>query len=397
MALVFPSPSEIADQYLTILKNIRPEVDIKKTDSDWWIRSRVVGGVVSGLYADQSKIADDAFPQSARSSALSKHLFLYFNRDFNPAQPADGPVLVRGVVGSVIPAGTELVYGPTGNVYQTIDAVTLTDVTGIVQVQSVLDGQSQNLISGAEFTFSNTPAGLEPTAVASDNIADGRDVESKDEAAAAILNRIQQPPAGGTANDYQTFAKSADASVVNASVVRFLFGLGTVGIVITAGTTDVDAALNSGAPVVREPSQALIDQVQAFVEAKQVLTDCVHVMGPNTVTIDVDVRVRFSDGNEDTLDASSGLSYGDLVRREVKRAIYKTPPGGRRFGNQGFLLASEIEEVIDLGLSNTSYDTGVYAQILSDRQVMDLSLTGVNRLIDSREIIEPGTINILSF
>lgn len=397
MALIFPSPTDIGDQYLQILKTIQPDVDISKEDSDWWIRSRAHGGVVSGIYADQRKIADDAFPQSSRHEALSKHLKLYFNRDFNPAQPADGNVLVSGTPGSSIPLLTEFVYGPNGNTYQATSLVTLTGPTALVPVQSVNSGQSQNLLAGAALTLSSPPAGINSTATAATNIADGKDAESDDEAAAAILNRIQQPPAGGTANDYATYAKAASPSVTGAAVVRYLFGLGTLGIVITSGTSDIDAALNNGDPVIREPSDALIQTVQNYIDAVKVETDCVHVMGPNTVSLDVNVRCRFATGDESTIDSGTGLSQGDLVRREVKRAIYKTPPGGRRFGASGYVVASEIEEVIDNGLSAEPYNTGTFAQILLDRQVDDLSPTGVNRLVASREIVEPGTINILSF
>lgn len=397
MALLFPTPTEIGDQYLTILKTIKPEVDISKTDSDWYIRSRVHGGVMSGAYADQRKIADDAFPQSARREALSKHLKLYFDRDFNGAQPADGFVLVSGTPGSTIPLLTEFIYSPNGNAYQATSAVTLSGPTALVPVQSVNTGQSQNLLAGAPLTLSSPPGGINPTATASTNIADGKDAESTDEAAAAILNRVQQPPAGGTANDYANYAKAASPSVTGSSVIRYLFGLGTLGIVITAGTSDIDAALNNGDAVIREPSDALITTVQNYIDAVKVETDCVHVMGPTPVVIDVDVLCRFVSGDENTIDETSGISQGDLVRREVKRAIFKTPPGGRRFGNNGYVVCSEIEEVIDNGLSSEPYNTGVYGQILLDRQVKDLSPTGVNRLIGSRELAEPGTINILSF
>jgi uncharacterized phage protein gp47/JayE len=397
MALTFKSPTECADDYLTILKTIRPEVDISKEDSDWWIRSRVHGGVVSGIYADQRKIADDAFPQSARTEALKKHLELYFNRDFNPAQPADGFVLVSGTPGSIVPQLTEFTYVPNGNIYQSTAPVTLSGPTALVPVQSINSGQSQNLLSGASLTLSSPPAGIDGTASATGNIADGKDIESDDEAAAAILNRVQQPPAGGTANDYENYAKEASPSVVNAAVVRYLFGLGTLGIVITSGTSDIDAALDNGDAIVRSPSPALVTEVQDFVDGKKVLTDCVHVIGPEVINIDVTVKVRFLSGDENTIEPNTSLTQGDLVRREVKRAIYKTPPGGRRFGNNGYVVASEIEEVIDNGLSDEPYNTGVYAQILIDRQVEDLSPTGVNLLIASGQLAEPGTINIVSF
>lgn len=397
MAINFQNPSEIGDQYLTILKTINPKVDISKTDSDWWIRSRVHGGVMSGVYADQQMIADDAFPQNARHEALGKHLQTYFNRDFNPAQPAEGPVMVSGANGTPVPAGMELTYGPNGNVYQVTDDVTLTGPTAIVNVQSVNAGQSQNLLAGAALTISSPPAGLNSSAVASAAIADGTDAESDLEAATAILNRIQQPPAGGTANDYETYAKQASPSVTSAVAIRYIYGLGTVGIVITAGTSDIDAAINAGDPVIQTPSDILIGEVQNYVDAVEVLTDAVYVMGPNLAVQDVTVKVRYSSGDGSTIEPNTGLSQDALVQREVQRALYKTPAGGRVFDNIGYVVASEIEEALDFGLSAESYTTGAYAQILLDRQVEDLTPTGVNRMLDKREIVTPGAINVISF
>lgn len=397
MALVFYTPTEVADQYLTVLKTLKPEVDTSRQDSDWWVRSRVHGGVMSGIYADQRKIADDAFPQSARREALQKHLNLYFGRDFNPAQPAIGDVLVTGATGSFIPAHTEFVYEPNGNTYQSIIDVTLTAATGFVTILSVASGQAQNLLEGALLTLSSPPSGIDSTATAATNIADGKDEESSEAAANEILDFVRLPPAGGTKADYARFAREADPSVTDATVIRYIHGLGTLGIVITAGTTDIDTALNNNQAIVREPSNQLVQQVQAYVDSQKVETDCVEVFGPQVISVDVEVKVRYASGSNATVIADLGLTQEELVQREVKRAIYKTPPGGRQFGASGFLVASEIEEVIDVGASALPYTVGSYAEILLDRQVQDLSVTGPNLLISPYQIVEPGLITVVEY
>jgi len=183
--------------------------------------------------------------------------------------------------------------------------------------------------------------------------------------------------------------------VVDVNVLRYIYGLGTLGIVFTAGTTDVDEALDNGDPIVREPSQALIDEVNDYVQAKKVLTDCVYVFGPSVATQDVTVRVRYSSGDGTTIPSGQTLTQEELVIREVKRAIYKTPPGGRRFGASGYLVLSEIEEVVDLGLSALPYTEGNYVQILLDRQIDDLTASGANRLVLDTDIVEPGLISVV--
>lgn len=243
--------------------------------------------------------------------------------------------------------------------------------------------------------LSSPPAGVSSIAVALTNLSDGRDLESNDEAATRILNRVRFPIAGGTVSDYQQWAVEADPSVIEANIIRFIFGPGTVGVVFTAGTTNIDEALNNGDAVVRVPSDDLVDTVTTYIDAKNPLTDCLTVLKPVLVSVDVTVRVRFVDGGLNTVPSGQTLTQEQLVQREVKRAIYKTPPGGRRFGATGFVVASEIEEVIDQGLSAAPYTEGEFVQILIDRQVDDLSSSGSNRTILDTELAEPGTITVV--
>jgi uncharacterized phage protein gp47/JayE len=397
MAIKFKTPEEIANEYLTYLKGLKPEINRDQQDSDWFIRGQVVGGVVAGAYADQRKISDDAFPQSARRDALERHLDLYFGSGFIQAQQAEGTIGVTGTVGAAIAINTELVYSPNGNVYKTSNSFTFTTTTGAVPVISVAAGQDQNLLEGASLTFSSPIIGVNSTAVALTDISDGRNVESNDEARERILARLRTPPAGGTRNDYRAWAKEADPSVVDAEVIRFLYGPGTVGVVLTAGTTDIDAAVDAGDPVVREPSNQLVQRVQEYIDIKKPLTDCATVLKPTPISIDVTVKVRFVDGGLNTIPAGQQLTQEQLVVREVKRAIYKTPAGGRRFGASGFVVASEIEETIDFNLSSSPITVGAIGEFVTDRQVLNLSASGANRYVLETDLPEPGTITVELF
>lgn len=410
MAITFLTPSEVGDQYLTYLKGLRPDVDVSQQDSDWWVRSRVVGGVMSGVYADQLSISTDAFPQSARSDALARHLDLYFGSGFIQPTQSDGIIGVTGTIGTVYSIGTEWEYEPNQNIYQATEQVTITTpisatlASGQVPVISVATGQSQNLLLGAQFTASSPPAGDNGIAVAITNIADGRDIETDEEAAARILARVQFPPAGGNVKDYKAWALQADPSVIDSNVIRFIYGPGTVGVVILAGTTNIDEALNSGSPIVQTPSDSVIQIVQDYIDAVKPLTDCAFVIGPTLIDIDVTVNVRFFDGDANSIPTTQltnqdgsiqTLTQGQLVIREVQRAIYKTPPGGRQFGASGFVVKSEIEQVIDDNLSAEPYNTGLISSILIDRDVNDLSASGNNLMILPNELPQPGVITLV--
>lgn len=397
MVINYKTPQEISQQYLTWLKTLKPEVNIQQTDSDWYIRSQVVGGVFSGIYADQQKISNDPFPQSARREALERHLDLYFGEGFTPPTQSIGPVKVTGATGSVISVGDQFQYNPNGNLYTATEEVNFgISASALVSVRSVSTGQNQNLLEGAQLTLPSPPAGVDPTAVVfGAPISDGRDVETNAQATARILRQVRTPLAGGKIEDYKAFALAADPSVVSANVLRFPFGFGTVGIVITAGTTDIDTALNNGDPIVLTPSQELVDKVQDYIETQNPVTDCATVIAPASTPIDVTVNVRYSSGDNDTILTGQTLSQADLVRREVSRALYKTPAGGRQLGASGYVVASEIEEVLDLGLGGDPYTQGEYAQILLDRQVEDLAASGPNRVLSGNQYAVPGTITVM--
>lgn len=395
MAINFKTPSELGDDYLTLLKALKPEVNTNQTDSDWYIRSRVVGGMVAGIYADQRLIADDAFPQSARHDALERHLNLYFGAGFNGATPSEGSAVVNGTIGTILPAGLQFLYQPNGNAYQSTAAVTLSASAQLVPIQSVSTGQSQNLLSGAPLLVSTPPSGLNPNAAASGNIADGRDAETDEEAAARVLARIRSAPRGGTEEDYRQWAVAADPSVVSASIVRFIMGLGTVGVYISAGTSNIDEAIDNGDPVVLTPSNTLLETVQDYIDGVSPLTDCPTVFAPVLVPINVTMHVRFNSGNSSTVPTGQTVSQAELVKREISRALYKTPTGGRRFGGIGYVVAAEIEEMLDRNLSFGPVTVGAKLQIVTDRDIDDLSASGANRMILPEEQAVPGTLTIV--
>jgi uncharacterized phage protein gp47/JayE len=357
----------------------------------------VIGGTMAGIYLDQQLLSNDPFPQTARTDALAKHLQTYFQPPLNTfiqPQPAVGNASVTGAVGTIISVGLSFLYQPNGNSYQATSGFVMAATSALVPVESVGTGQIQNLTSGASLFIPSPPAGLNSTASASGDFQDGRDLETPAEAAARILAFIQTPPAGGTTADYVRFCQDADPSVVSVNVLRFPNGFGTVACIITAGTTDIDTALNNGDPIVVTPSPALLAEVLAYVNTVNPITDCVQIYGPYLLPVNVTVTVTYSQGNGSTVLPGQTLTQDQLVIREVQRAIWKTPPGGRQLGASGYMVKSDIEEGIDIALSNEPYQTGTMP-ILQDRIVADLSATGANLLLLGTQTPVPGVITII--
>lgn len=397
---IIKTPSQIADEYLTQLKTLKPNVNVAQTDSEWWIRSRVLGGLAAGFYADNRLISNDAFPDRARDEAVLRFLNLYFDGGYIQETQAQGNAIVTGAPGTIYNQGLQFLYSPNGNVYQAVETVVLeastaTSVTGEVQLLSVDGGQTQNLLPYAQLLIPSPPVGAMPNAtVDAVGLADARNTETPDQARARIVQRIRQPLGVGRVSDYIQYAEAADPSVVSASVVRFPFGLGTVAVYITSGTTDIDAAIDNGDPISVIPSDELVQKVQDYLDINRPVTDCVTVLKPSAVTQDVTVAVRYASGNGSTIISGQTLTQDQLVKREVMRAIYKTPVGGREIGGSGFIVASDIEQTIDAKLSAETVETGTIP-ILLDRQVLPLSVSGYNRGLGANQVPTPGMITVV--
>lgn len=379
--MAIKTPAQVAQEFLTQLGTLKPGLDVSLTDSDWYVKAQAIGGVMAGVYSDQVLLANDPFPQAARLSALLQHLQTYFTSPNNvliQAQQASGYMSVTGTIGTPVTTAMQAQYAPNGNVYQCVSGFALSATAALVQMQSVGTGQIQNIISGAPLTITNPPAGLQSAGVASGNFLLGRDQETPAEAAARILAFIQTPPDGGTVTDYVRWATEASPFVTGASILRFPFGFGTVGVVITAGTTNIDAAIDAGEAVTVIPSNDLINLVQAYINQRDPLTDCATVLAPSTVNIPISVTAWFVNGNMNTPDPNgSQFTQGQLVANSVMKAVYNTPPGGRQIEGQGYLVKSDIEEQIDGDLSGEPFGTGSNP-ILVDRYVGNLSATGPN-------------------
>lgn len=398
---------EIFDDYRLYLKGLRPTANVDQTDSDWWIRGRVFAGVLSGVYADSEKNALDAFPQHARREALLRHLFAYFNENaFAPATVAQGGVELEGDASAAFTAGLQAVHEATGNVYTLTTTGTLSaSGEGTADIQSVLAGQAQNLTAGTVLTLTSPPAGIDSTVtVDADGIRDGTNEEDEDRAAFRLLTRMRSSARGGNEADYIVWSFAADPSVTGASVLRYVLGLGTVGIFITSGTTDIDTALDNNETISLEPSDELIETVQTYLRSVCPETDCPFVYAAQEVELDVTVTAKFVSGDKDTdsgipLDATDPggdtLTQGELLAREVKRAIYEMGTGGTRINGERFALKKTIEDMIDARLSAQDSIVGDLLQIVTDRVVSNLDGVNANLEIGANERPVPGVITVV--
>jgi hypothetical protein len=95
------------------------------------------------------------------------------------------------------------------------------------------------------------------------------------------------------------------------------------------------------------------------------------------------------------------LNVQQLIQREISRALYKNPVGGRVLpgGTVGYVVASDIEESIDTYLSaEVDTVTGLpigFLPILADRQVQPLNGSQYNLPVTENQLAAPGTLTVV--
>jgi uncharacterized phage protein gp47/JayE len=404
----FPTPSAIQTAYLQILKSIKPSLNINDQNSDFVIRGKAFSGLVSGLYGDQAKVDEDTYISSARPEALVLH-GADLGISLQPATAAScTDVSVSGANGTVInPNDLTAIYGPTNVLYSNTTGGTIVGGVVILTFTCEVVGQIGNIASPDTLTIVSPPTGVGTTATLLSDMSDGADIETTDSYRARLLSREQQPPAGGNETDYPAFAFAADPSVRSAFIRRFGRGLGTVDVYITTGTTDIDTAVTQGDAIIRIPSPALLATVQAYYNAHVPLTDCPEVYAPTEVDVNVTLNVDLAAGLTLTSIPSSpiynplNLNVQQLIQREISRALYKNPVGGRVLpgGTVGYVVASDIEESIDTYLSaEVDTVTGLpigFLPILADRQVQPLNGSQYNLPVTENQLAAPGTLTVV--
>lgn len=189
-----------------------------------------------------------------------------------------GSAIPTGTAGTLVLAGT-LALDSTGQVtVKTTADVTLNGPPNTLSVPfvSVSTGTAANLPVGTVLTWIGPPAGLDSTVRLTSALTDALDVESDADLVARIIHRIQNPPRGGTAADYQAWCEeSVDANGASNGIIRaYIFalrsGLGSVDMVVTVG----------GSGTNRQPGGAAILAVQAYVNTKKPVTATANVLAP---------------------------------------------------------------------------------------------------------------------
>jgi uncharacterized phage protein gp47/JayE len=134
--------------------------------------------------------------------------------------------VIASINGTLVPQFSQLLSSE-GILFETLEQfVTSSAGPVIINVRSLEPGANANMTAGDTMSFTTDFPGLEaPTTVV--GITGGTDDETDDQLRSRVLQRIREPPMGGSANDYVQWALAVPG-VTRAWCAPLEMGIGTV-------------------------------------------------------------------------------------------------------------------------------------------------------------------------
>jgi uncharacterized phage protein gp47/JayE len=265
------------------------------------VLSRMIAGASHMLFGYADWTARQVFPETADAENLARHASL-FGLERKPAVAATGFVLFTGAAGSTVGTATRL-RRADGALYETTAGAALGLAGSLVPVRAITPGLAGNSPSLTKLALLSPLSGVaSPATVQAPGIEDGIEAESDAELLARLLVRARKPPGGGSAADYERWARDVPG-VTRAWVQPQRFGVGTVGV---AFAVDDD----STGPI---PSAGQVAIVQAAIDELRPVTASAIVYAPLALALDPEIEIT-PDTPEARVDVEASLA--DLLRRE---------------------------------------------------------------------------------
>lgn len=320
-----PELIELRDTAYADIERI-PGADARLAFGNLNVLAHILAGATDGLYGYVEWLSRQLLPDSAEDEYLDRHASIWLEDGRKPAKASSGGVIVEGVVGVTVPVGAQFVRGD-GVQFAATNEVTLAALTATVQVQAMTAGAATNTAAGAKLTLVSPIAGLSSQATVDPaGLVDGSDIEKNSQLRGRILQRIQEPPQGGSSSDYVKWAKEVPG-VTRAWVAPLEMGAGTVTLRFVR---DGDVS-----PI---PDPAEISVVQSYIDARRPVTAELYVVAP--VAVPVLFQIQLTPGAA-SVKAAVEAELRDLILRE-------SAPGQT-------LLISHIREAISIATGEVDH------------------------------------------
>jgi uncharacterized phage protein gp47/JayE len=338
MANVFKSTREVVQQMCDDHKNITGiTLTPDQIDHPQVIKFYSNAGAISSLYSELQRTVNDFFPFSASVEANRKHLKTRSLPDQIPAGKSHGQIQFTLTAAATIPVGTQAKRKSDGALYQSIQAGSGSGAGNLaIFFESVDAGFDKNLDSlNQPFDLVIPITGVNTACVNVSKFLDGRDLETPAEMLDRILKHDRDSDSGGNSVAYERWAREASNEVVAAKCLRQVRGADTVDLIVTAGTTDIEAAVEAGIAVNRIPSDTLITTVQNYVAIQNPVTDDVLVKKPLEQSFNSNVKYSLIS------ESVANRAYVDgIITKVWKTFVYKARP-------LDVLSPTELERAID--------------------------------------------------
>lgn len=297
-----PTLSEIVTRTRAdLVSRLSADDILRRADAD--VYAHVLAGLAHGLYGYVDFLANQIIYDTAEAEFLARWASIW-GVTRKPAAAATGSVAFTVSAGAVITSGT-LLQALDGVQYQTTADATVSAPTATAPVAALVAAAAGNRTTGQTLTLVSPVAGVQSSATAG-ALAGGADLESDDDLRARLIDRIQNPPHGGDAHDYVTWALEVPG-VTRAWCFPMELGEGTVTVRFVR---DDDASLI--------PDAGEVATVQAYIDALRPVTAAVTVVAPTAAALAFSIAVA---PNTAAVQAAVQAELSDLIAREAK-------PGG---------------------------------------------------------------------
>lgn len=326
MTFIRPTLSELIERDRADIESRLPGTDTRLRHSLLDVLSRMHAGTASGLYGYLDFIARQIPFDTAEGEILARWASIW-GVQRKAAVAATGTVRFTGTNGTALPIGVELAR-VDGTAYATTAAAVIAGGEALVAVEAVEGGLQTNMEAGAVLTLSSALAGVNAAAVVqAPGLTGGADEESDPDLLARFLQRVRQPPEGGSRTDYERWAREL-AEVTRAWVYPSWMGVGTVGV-----TFVLDGRENIF------PDADDLLAMEAHIDVLKPVTAELVVFAPTPRPVDMLIRLT---PNTTPIRNAVLAELADLFVRDVE-------PGG-------MLRLSRIREAISLAQGEAYHD-----------------------------------------
>lgn len=300
-----PTLNELITRVESDFNTRLPGADSRLRHSVLSVLSRTQAGSVHSLYGYLDFIARQAMIDTAEIEYLERHGAIW-GISRKPSTKAIGTITVTGQDGAAVNIGTRLRRGD-GTIYLTTEAKTIVSGEAVLAVEAENPGESGNALALTKLNFVNPISGLDVEA-SSSLLAGGAEPESDESLKTRIIARIQQPPAGGSENDYLTWAKEV-AGVTRAWSVGNQLGAGSVAVRFMMDDTYSDGIPQSGDVAI----------LQEYIDARRPITADVTVVAPVPSVLNFTILLKKQDGSAETspiVRAAVEAELKDMILRD---------------------------------------------------------------------------------